>query len=96
MRVIAMSTPSALVPLMAPAIRLATEGFVLEPGDIAETILGYGVDVMTSGNHIWDKKEALDYIGAEARLPEGWIPPDAAPASFCGSIREGNIPCFAA
>ena len=23
---------------------------------------------MTSGNHIWDKKEALDYIGAEPRL----------------------------
>ena len=27
-----------------------------------------GVDVMTSGNHIWDKNEALDYIGAEPRL----------------------------
>ena len=23
---------------------------------------------MTSGNHIWDKKEAIDYIGAEPRL----------------------------
>ena len=27
-----------------------------------------GVDVMTSGNHIWDKKEAIDYIGIEPRL----------------------------
>ena len=35
-------------------------------GDIADTILGYGVDVMTSGNHIWDKKEVLDYIAARA------------------------------
>src|SRR5438132_12918375 len=23
---------------------------------------------MTSGNHIWDKREALDYIGVEPRL----------------------------
>src|SRR5687767_16010620 len=36
--------------------------------DIGDTILGYGVDVMTSGNHIWDKKEALDYITTERRL----------------------------
>ena len=37
-------------------------------GDIAETILGYGVDVMTTGNHVWDKKEVLDYMPREPRL----------------------------
>lgn len=36
--------------------------------DIGDEILGFGVDVMTSGNHVWDKKEAVDYIGAEPRL----------------------------
>jgi metallophosphoesterase (TIGR00282 family) len=36
--------------------------------ELGDQILGYGVDVMTSGNHIWDKKEALDYIGTEPRL----------------------------
>jgi metallophosphoesterase (TIGR00282 family) len=36
--------------------------------EIGDLILGYGVDVMTSGNHIWDKKETLPYIGAETRL----------------------------
>jgi metallophosphoesterase (TIGR00282 family) len=36
--------------------------------EIGDQILGWGVDVMTSGNHIWDKKEAIDYIGAEPRL----------------------------
>jgi 2',3'-cyclic-nucleotide 2'-phosphodiesterase len=36
--------------------------------DIGEQLLERGVDVMTSGNHIWDKKEALDYIGIEPRL----------------------------
>jgi metallophosphoesterase (TIGR00282 family) len=36
--------------------------------EIGDQILEWGVDVMTSGNHIWDKKEALDYIGVEPRL----------------------------
>ena len=36
--------------------------------EIGDQLLGWGVDVMTSGNHIWDKKEAIDYIGAEPRL----------------------------
>jgi 2',3'-cyclic-nucleotide 2'-phosphodiesterase len=36
--------------------------------EIGDQLLNWGVDVMTSGNHIWDKKEALDYIGAEPRL----------------------------
>ncbi len=36
--------------------------------EIGEALLDAGVDVMTSGNHIWDKKEALDYIGIEPRL----------------------------
>ena len=36
--------------------------------EIGDQILDWGVDVMTSGNHIWDKKEAIDYIGAEPRL----------------------------
>jgi 2',3'-cyclic-nucleotide 2'-phosphodiesterase len=37
-------------------------------GDIADAILGYGVDVMTSGNHVWDKKEVLDYIPRQPKL----------------------------
>jgi metallophosphoesterase (TIGR00282 family) len=36
--------------------------------EIGEQLLDAGVDVMTSGNHIWDKREALDYIGIEPRL----------------------------
>ena len=36
--------------------------------DVAEAIRDFGVDVMTTGNHVWDKKEALDYIQLEPRL----------------------------
>ena len=36
--------------------------------DIGDEFLKWGVHVMTSGNHIWDKKEVIEYIGAEPRL----------------------------
>ena len=36
--------------------------------EIGDQLLDAGIDVMTSGNHIWDKREALDYIGVEPRL----------------------------
>jgi metallophosphoesterase (TIGR00282 family) len=36
--------------------------------DIGDSLLEYGVDVMTSGNHIWDKKEVIGYIASEPRL----------------------------
>ena len=36
--------------------------------EIGDQLLEWGVDVMTSGNHIWDRKEAIDYIGTEPRL----------------------------
>ena len=36
--------------------------------EIGDTLLEWGVDVMTSGNHIWDKKEAIHYIASEPRL----------------------------
>jgi metallophosphoesterase (TIGR00282 family) len=45
----------------------AAAGFGLTR-DIGETLLDCGVDVMTSGNHIWDKKEVLEYIAVEPRL----------------------------
>ncbi len=35
---------------------------------IAEEFFSHGVDVITSGNHIWDKKETVDYIDKEKRL----------------------------
>ena len=47
--------------------------------EIGEEILKAGVDVMTSGNHIWDKKEALDYIASEQNLLRPGNYPRGAP-----------------
>jgi metallophosphoesterase (TIGR00282 family) len=36
--------------------------------DIAEKLFSAGVDVITSGNHIWDKSDIIDFISIEPRL----------------------------
>ena len=36
--------------------------------EIAEEFFKIGVDVITSGNHIWDKQETSEYINTENRL----------------------------
>src|SRR6266478_6196507 len=60
--------------------------------EIGDQILEWGVDVMTSGNHVWDKKEALDYIGAEPRLIRPANYPAAAPGngSYLARTKDGH------
>jgi len=45
--------------------------------EIGDSLFAQGVDVITSGNHIWDKREALDYIKIESRLLRPANYPDA-------------------
>ena len=55
-------------------------------------MLDWGIDVMTSGNHIWDKKEALAYIGAEPRLlrPANYPPGAPGNGSYLARTRDGR------
>ncbi len=39
----------------------AAAGFGITP-QITEELLDLGIDVLTSGNHIWDKREIMDYF----------------------------------
>src|SRR5437879_12231193 len=39
----------------------AAGGFGITP-TIAEELLGLGLDVLTTGNHVWDKKENHEYL----------------------------------
>jgi metallophosphoesterase (TIGR00282 family) len=59
--------------------------------EIGDQLLEWGVDVMTSGNHIWDRKEALDYIGTEPRLLRPANYPAGAPGNgtFVGRTPAG-------
>jgi metallophosphoesterase (TIGR00282 family) len=60
--------------------------------EIGDHLLEWGVDVMTSGNHIWDKKEALDYIGTEPRLLRPANYPAGVPGngSYLARTRGGE------
>jgi 2',3'-cyclic-nucleotide 2'-phosphodiesterase len=61
-------------------------------GDIADAILGYGIDVMTSGNHIWDKKEVLEYIPRQPKLLRPANFPAGVPGrgAYLGRTRTGE------
>jgi metallophosphoesterase (TIGR00282 family) len=56
---------------------------------IAEDLLAAGVDVMTSGNHIFDKKEVLDYIDKQPRLlrPANYAPGVPGKGRWVGKVR---------
>lgn len=45
----------------------AAGGFGVTPV-IVEQLLGLGIDVLTSGNHVWDRKEVFAVIDKERRL----------------------------
>jgi metallophosphoesterase (TIGR00282 family) len=61
----------------------AAAGFGVTP-QIARGVLEHGADVMTSGNHIWDKKEIIEYIAKENLL--------LRPANFpAGTPGAGSI-----
>ncbi|MEE9543354.1 MAG: TIGR00282 family metallophosphoesterase [Thermodesulfobacteriota bacterium] len=58
----------------------AAGGFGVTP-QIADDLFTLGVDVMTSGNHIWDRKEIYDYINDTARLLRPANYPEGTPGS---------------
>ncbi len=65
--------------------------------DNANEIFGAGVDVITTGNHVWDKREALEFIVNEPRLirpanyPEGTPGLGSYVAAARGGVRVGVV-----
>ncbi len=52
--------------------------------EIADDLLFLGVDVLTSGNHVWDKKEIEPYLNKQGRLIRPANYPEGNPGS--GSV----------
>ncbi len=57
---------------------------------IAEEFFLQGVDVITSGNHIWDKQETIDYINKESRLLRPANLVDGSPGNGYGIYSAKN------
>lgn len=76
--------------LVVANVENAAAGCGITP-NVGEEILGHGVDVMTSGNHIYDKKEVLDYIPNEPRLlrPLNYAPGTPGAGVWVGKSRSG-------
>ena len=68
----------------------AASGFGITPR-LTEELLSAGIEVLSGGNHIWDRKEILDFIPREPRLLRPANFPAASPGSglFCGTSRMG-------
>lgn len=49
--------------------------------DTADELFSLGVDVLTNGNHAWDKSEVIDYIATEPRLLRPYNYPVGTPGS---------------
>lgn len=66
----------------------AAGGFGITPS-VAEELFALGLDVLTSGNHVWDKREVFDYFARQPRLLRPANYPDA-PGSGVVKVRARN------
>jgi metallophosphoesterase (TIGR00282 family) len=68
----------------------AAGGFGITPL-VAEELFTMGVDVITTGNHVWDKREVYDYLDRQERLLRPANYPGHSPGSglHVGRARNG-------
>jgi len=70
----------------------AADGFGLTP-EIAQSLFAAGVQVITSGNHIWQKREILPALESDGRIlrPENY--PQGVPGTghWTGTVKDVTI-----
>jgi len=67
----------------------AAGGFGITP-QLADELFNYGLDVITTGNHAWDKREIYDYLPRQPRLlrPGNYV--DELPGSGMVVVQAHN------
>ncbi|GAB5046766.1 TIGR00282 family metallophosphoesterase [Thermodesulfovibrio sp. TK110] len=60
---------------------------------VAQELFSYGIDLITTGNHVWDKKEAIPYIAKESRILRPLNYPPGVPGFGSAVIktRKNNV-----
>jgi metallophosphoesterase (TIGR00282 family) len=68
----------------------AASGFGITPR-LVEELLGAGIEVLSGGNHVWDRKEILDYFPHQPRLLRPANYPDGTPGIglYLGTTKGG-------
>ena len=64
-------------------------GFGVTPA-IAEDLFTLGIDVMTTGNHVWDKREIYEYLDRDSRLLRPANYPPELPGKGLAIVRARN------
>lgn len=65
--------------------------------ETAKELFSLGIDVLTSGNHIWDKRESFSFIGREERLvrpanyPPGTVGRGSTVVRTAGGVPVGIL-----
>jgi metallophosphoesterase (TIGR00282 family) len=70
----------------------AAGGFGLTPS-IAQDLLALGIDVLTTGNHVWDKKELFDYLDRQPRILRPANYPEAPGHGLVVVRTQSGIDC---
>ncbi len=93
-------TVAAALPGLRASLRLdlvvvnaenASHGFGLGP-DMAEALFAAGADVLTLGNHAWDRKEIIPYLAEHPRLlrPLNFPPGSPGAGSVVVELADGR------
>lgn len=77
------------IDLVIANVENAAAGHGITP-DIAKDLFEYGVQVMTGGNHTWDKKEIIPFMAKEPRMIRPANYPDGAPGIGRHVARADN------
>ena len=68
----------------------AAAGFGITP-DLANQFFSTGIDVITSGNHIWQKREVLDMLNNDVRLLRPANYPASVPGKGIGVYEQKGV-----
>ena len=60
---------------------------------VGQKLFDLGIDVISSGNHVWDKKEALEYLPKESRFLRPANYPSGVPGSGSTFFRSSDGIC---
>jgi 2',3'-cyclic-nucleotide 2'-phosphodiesterase len=70
----------------------AAGGFGVTPS-IAEDLFAMGLDVLTSGNHVWDKRELYEYLNRQPRMLRPANYPDAPGSGLVVYRARNGVEC---
>ena len=91
------------VPRVLPSLReeFGNFDFIIANGEnsaagfgLTETVMNelfsMGIDILTSGNHVWDKKDILPFLDSEKRILRPANHPEGTPGRGCGVFEKSG------